>query len=197
MSLLRMPKFQRIGSSWESIVDFFSGRNRRPAKGGRNRRLTVDPLEERMLLTLSVGNLNDQLVNQTPIELVSSVPGSSTPIPIDLSTYVQLGMQSTSAGKWIAVDHNGDFVVVWTRVDPVLYNSATMAPMNNPLTGLPYKNNDMIYNPSTASYMSDSNIYARYYTDEVQRITLPTGLFNNGSQPAKFSLVYGGARCKN
>ncbi len=40
---------------------------------------------------------------------------------------------------------------------------------------------------------ADYNIYAKYYTDETQRITLPPeALTNNTSDNAKFSLVYGG-----
>jgi len=199
MSFFRLPKFQRIGGSWESFVEFFSGRNRRRPAGGRNRRLMLDPLEERMLLTLSAGNVDDQLVDQTTTELTSTTPGQSTPIPIDTQTSLQIGEQTTNTGKSIAVDHNGDFVVVWSRVDPVLYDSKTMPPMTNPLTKQPYQDNDQIINPSTASYMTDSNIYARYYTNEVQRIVLPQDILNNvaanETDPNKlphFSLIYGG-----
>ena len=72
MSLFRKPKFQRFGSSWENIADFFAGRNRRrPA--GKHRTLKIDPLEERMLLTVSTTTLLDQAVNQT-----SGVQSTST-----------------------------------------------------------------------------------------------------------------------
>ena len=54
--------------------------------------------------------------------------------------------QFTSAGQSLAVDNDGDFVVAWTRYDAV----------DN--TGAP----------------TDANIYARYFTDEVQRLSLPT-----------------------
>ena len=57
------------------------------------------------------------------------------------------------AGKSVATDNNGDFVVVWQQNDPV--------GVTDPTTGQP---------------MTDANIYARYYTDAVQRIDLPTGV---------------------
>ena len=39
--------------------------------------------------------------------------------------------------------------------------------------------------PATGQDMTDDNIYARYYTDAVQRIDLPTGL-------SSFGLAYNG-----
>lgn len=151
MSLLRMPKFQRIGSSWESVMDFFSGRSRRRASSGRkNRRLVIDSLEERMLLTIAANMTSDQLVNQTT--------GSQT--TADLSTY-NMSTGINPGTQAVASDNNGDFVVVWTRTDSV-------ADPDHP-----------------GNFVQDQNIYARYYTDEVQRIVLP-------SSAAKFSLTYGG-----
>ncbi|MGA2796550.1 MAG: hypothetical protein ABSE63_03115, partial [Thermoguttaceae bacterium] len=132
-------------------MDFFSGRNLRKAAGGRNRRLMIDPLEERMLLTVTTSILPDQLVNQTP-----GIQGTGTTSSSGSTVYT-----STQS---VATDNNGDFVVAWTRYDQIFDPEA-----NNGLGG----------------YVQDANIYARYYTDEVQRIVLPVGA-------TKFSLVYGG-----
>jgi hypothetical protein len=168
MSFMRLPKFQRVGSSWESIVDFFTGKKNRRAKGGhnKNRRLMLDPLEERMLLSLSVGNLHDQFVNQSLIQ-ISSMIDPQTNLPIGLQDSTTIG--STVAGRSVAAAHNGDFVTVWTQNNYVI----------DPATGSYYTD------PATGNVITDSNIYARYFTDEVQRITLPAG-------STKFSLVYGG-----
>ncbi|MGA2061003.1 MAG: hypothetical protein ABSG67_11015, partial [Thermoguttaceae bacterium] len=166
MSLLRMPKFQRIGTSWESIVDFFSGRSRQQASSGRkNRRLMIDPLEERMLLTVSIGNTSDQTVSQ----LLGSQTTGTASNPL-------LSYTGTTGTQAVAVDHNGDFVVAWTGYDPLI-NPETGQQMNDPLTGYP---------------MTEGNIYARYFTNEVQRITLPAQMLNTGTQLPAFSLVYGG-----
>jgi len=123
----------------------------------------IDPLEERRLLSLTVMDLDDGLVNE------------------------QFGAdQITATAKSIAVDHDGDFVVVWTRNDRVEVN---------PATGLPW------VDPRTGITLTDENIYARYFTDEIQQITIPAGLLgdsnsdgNNsaGDTIARFSMVYGG-----
>ncbi|HYW79162.1 MAG TPA: hypothetical protein VE890_06265, partial [Thermoguttaceae bacterium] len=55
--------------------------------------------------------------------------------------------QMTTAGHSLAVDNDGDFVVTWTGYDEFIdENGETVV---------------------------DANIYARFFTDEVQRITLP------------------------
>lgn len=53
-----------------------------------------------------------------------------------------------SSAQQVAVDNDGDFVATWVREETIV-------------------------NPVTGGLVSDQNIYARYYTDEVQRITLP------------------------
>jgi hypothetical protein len=168
MSLLRKQKYQRVGNTWDNIVDFFSGRSRKRAKGGqKNRRLLVDPLEERMLLTLAPGNLNEQLVNQT-FGSQSTGYYSTNVLPT-----------SSTTTQAVASDHNGDFVVAWTRYDPLL----------DPVTGL----QTTITDPITGlSRNTDANIYARYFTDDVQRITLPSSMLNSGAKIPAFSMLYGG-----
>jgi hypothetical protein len=144
----------------ESVKKFFGfGGRRKEQQARKPRRLAIDPLEARQLLsvtngaTLSVQNISDILVNQTPSD-----------------------SQTTDAGRCIATDHNGDVVVVWTRYDSVLDSSGKS-----------------IIDPVTGSAMTDANIYARYLTNEVQRIVLPlSALSGNGSQLPKFSLTYGG-----
>ncbi|MGQ9562429.1 MAG: hypothetical protein ACUVQG_00745, partial [Thermogutta sp.] len=119
------------------------------------RRLRLDALEERTLLSVTPVDILDKLVNQ------SLIPSGGT-----------------IAGQSLAVDADGDFVVVWTRYD-VIYDPSTGLPMIDPLTGQP---------------QTEANVYARYLTDEVQRITLPSGVLNDTvpTQYARFSLIYGG-----
>ncbi len=62
-----------------------------------------------------------------------------------------LASQDSQAAKAVACDNNGDFVVTWERNDP---------------TG--------IYNPTTGAELSDYNIYARYFTQAMQTVKLPT-----------------------
>ncbi|HQF13556.1 MAG TPA: hypothetical protein PLS55_06635, partial [Thermogutta sp.] len=119
------------------------------------RRLRVDALEERTLLSVTPVDILDKLVNQ------SLIPSGGT-----------------IAGQSLAVDADGDFVVVWTRYDT----------LTDPNTGLP------IIDPLTGQPRTEANIYARYLTNEVQRITLPSGVLNDTvpTQYGRFSLIYGG-----
>ncbi len=159
MSLFRIPKF------WERSQENKSRLRRGPKSLSRSmfRHPAIDPLEERTLLSLTVMDVDDELVNEQ--------------FEAD---------QITATAKSIAVDHDGDFVVVWTRNDRVEVN---------PATGLPW------VDPRTGITLTDENIYARYFTDEMQQITIPAGLLgdsnsdgNNsaGDTIARFSMVYGG-----
>ncbi len=71
-----------------------------------------------------------------------------------------------------------DFVVVWTRFDEVI-DPDSGQPVIDPVTGRPW---------------TDANIYARYFTDEVQRLTIPTELTADAvaGQFGYFTLKYGG-----
>ena len=119
------------------------------------RRLRVDALEERTLLSVSPVNPTDMLVNQ----------GTAA-------------IQTTLAAQSVATDHNGDFVATWTRQEAMLNPDGT--PVLDPASGYP---------------MDGTNVYARYFTDQVQRITLPAGVLNGsgGSKYGEFSLVLGGS----
>ena len=74
-------------------------------------------------------------------------------------------VQQTNTAHSIASDNAGDFVVTWTRQDDVLDSNG------NPIT-----------NPATDEPETVSDVYARYFTQTVQQVTLPTGT-------ARFSLT--------
>ncbi len=67
---------------------------------------------------------------------------------VTVSTGAVVDSFDRPAAQQVAVDHDGDFVATWVRQEQVV-------------------------NPVTGQAVFDQNIYARYYTDEVQRITLP------------------------
>lgn len=89
MSLLQMSKNRKVGSTWERICDSFFPATRRSHGERKSRRLRIDPLEERTLLSVSPADIVANLVNS-----VSSTGAAST-----------VGAQS------VAMDENGDFVV--------------------------------------------------------------------------------------
>ncbi len=70
---------------------------------------------------------------------------SVNPLDMDsiLVTQEDLKKQYTTPGQSLAVDGDGDFVVVWTQYDAMANGTPT-----------------------------DANVYARYFTDEVQRLSL-------------------------
>ena len=114
----------------------------------RHRGLRIEQFEERTLL--SVAPLNT-------LTMCSSI-SRSLPPTIWFSKRTADGETSSTltpmlAGKSVATDNNGDFVVTWQQNDAV-----------------------GITDPATGQPMTDANIYARYYTDAVQRIDLPAGL---------------------
>ncbi|MHC4400564.1 MAG: trypsin-like serine protease, partial [Planctomycetota bacterium] len=123
----------------------------------------MDALEQRTLLTVGPADWTDILVNEAVNQDVQNTMATNWTI--------------ASSAQSVAVDHDGDFVVAWTRYDGVFNDDGT--PVIDPNTGAP---------------MVDANVYARYFTDEVQRLTLPDQIAVNqvdGSY-GRVSLVYGG-----
>jgi hypothetical protein len=156
MAWFRLPTLQKKG---KKLARHREQRGDRKAeclrwrKATGPRRLGIDPLEQRQLLSLAPADWTQILVNERFAE-----------------------NQDMVAGRSVAVDADGDFVVVWTRIDPVLDSAGN--PVTDPRTGLP---------------MQDANIYARYFTDEVQRIFLPSEvLIDNGVGLARVDLVVNG-----
>jgi hypothetical protein len=152
MALFHRPWMAGIASKFGQ----FRKRGGRPRRRGlelKSRCLRFDPLEERALLTITPLNTSDVLASPT-----------QTLGQIDPTTD-----QLTNAAHSIATDNKGDYVVTWTRTEPML------DPATNYTTVLPGGG-------------TVSNIYAQYFTDDVQQLTLPASVLSAG----KMSLVYGG-----
>ena len=156
MSIFRLPTLDSIATKFESLWERVGRPARHDSKHGKCRSLLVDPLEERQLLSVSPADWTDVLVNQVVSE----------------------NQQQMVAGQSLAMDNDGDFVVVWTRFDEVI-DPDSGQPVIDPVTGRPW---------------TDANIYARYFTDEVQRLTIPTELTADAvaGQFGYFTLKYGG-----
>jgi len=191
-SFARLSTLRRIASTVETVCDRFIRRQRQEVTHRAFRHLLIDPLEARELLSVSAMNVDDRMVTEGP--------GTA---------------QVTNPGRSLAVDHDGDFVVVWTcRDELVERDPLTGEPILDPLTGepIPIVQRDPltgdpildpltgeplpVVDPETGLPMTDANIYARYYTDEVQRITIPESVFENidpsTNRYGTFSLAYGG-----
>ncbi len=95
--------------------------------------------------------------------LLSVTPVNLTAI---LVNQIYGASQTTTTAQSIASDDAGDFVVAWTRASDVVDTAG------NP-----------IINPATDSAYQVDNIYARYFTNTVERISLPgPGTSNNNGQ---------------
>ena len=89
MSLLRKPKTRTVGSAWERLWSTFGSRAHRKPTERKPRRLMIDPLEERTLLSVSPASIESKLLTT----------GSSI------------------SSMHMAEDAKGDFVVVWQQND--------------------------------------------------------------------------------
>ena len=65
MSLLKKSKTRKIGSAWERLRNALFAGERRGLRERKPRRLRIDPLEERVLLSVAPVNTQDMLINQT------------------------------------------------------------------------------------------------------------------------------------
>ncbi|MEE8452225.1 MAG: hypothetical protein V3R99_09930, partial [Thermoguttaceae bacterium] len=177
MSLFRLPKFQAITSTVQRIQDRFARRANRSVSESAYRSLQIDPLEERQLLSVTPAHVDDTAVNQTPIRAFFDDLGQP--------------LTGTIAAQSLAVDHDGDFVVTWTHYEDVYERDPNTGEIVFDLqTGLPIP----VIDPDTGGPMTDANIYARYFTDEVQRLNLPaeTAEDNTPAGMGGFTLHYGG-----
>ena len=178
MSLFRLPNLRHLASGIQRVRHRFTRRRERSVSESATRHLLIDPLEDRVLLSVSPGHVDDMLVNQSVVNL-------------NFDAAAGVYVPATIAGQSLAADNDGDFVVTWTRREELYQQDpATGAPILDPITGqaLP------IIDPDTGMPMVDANIYARYFTDEVQRITLPDEVVqdNVAGSFGSVSLTYGG-----
>jgi hypothetical protein len=146
---------------WGRVV----GTERRAPAARKPRRLMIDQLEERTLLSISAGGVTDQLINQNTITLPAQL--STNASQLQQGIYAQVA-EALVTGKSVATDNNGDFVVTWSQNDGVLD-----------------ANGNVITDPNTGLAMTDDNVYARYFTNAMQRIDIPTGV-------SSFQIHYGG-----
>ncbi len=177
--------FNQLSSKLVKLTDILQrafsskpGKNKNQAR--KSRSLHIDVLEERALLSVSVGSAYDLMVNQ---------PNPSTVLPnwrYATTTVISGTNQSTASND------AGDFVATWTQEEPVWLRDENGVPLLDDNGDYrPY----LVYNASTKrqEVAMESNIYARYFTDEIQRITLPDELLTtSGGNMSRFKLQYGG-----
>ncbi|MDO4574549.1 MAG: trypsin-like serine protease [Planctomycetia bacterium] len=177
-------------SSLRGILSNFGKTGKKASKSEQlKRHLALDTLEDRVLLTVTPSTVFDIQVNQA----------------------VSTNQSTETNGNAIAVDDDGDIVVTWTRTDTVyqytgtttltyeedgieykirtgdvgLYNSETKSLTRlftqddaiNKIPGLTLG----LYTDENGNAVSDDNVYARYLTDELQRLVIDTSRFGDGN----------------
>ena len=107
MSRLRKPRARNHGGAWERIWNCMAGTKQHAPVCYKPRRLVLDQLEERTLLSVTAGGTTDQLINQALLNFRAKRRRRS----------IRQLLPAMLAGKSVASDNNGDFVVVWSQND--------------------------------------------------------------------------------
>ena len=168
-------KLLKLTNTLQRCIKSQSNKGRKESQ--KTRKLQIDTLEERNLLSISPGTPTDIQINQ---------PDPAATIPGFLSYQTQAlagGNQSSAVNDW------GDFVTTWAQDEPAWRRDENGALMiDNNGNYIPY------IDPITQTPVMESNIYARYFTDEVQRVTIPMELLapDNGASKSRISMLYGG-----
>jgi hypothetical protein len=186
MSFFEITK--KIATSLERI--FSSPKSQRKPETLKIRRLLIDPLEERQLLSVNTVTPNEQTVaapdyftnmNSTPTmsSNVFMIAGNDSYGGV---TYIETEWST----DYMASNNQGDAIITWAQDDFVYQMNEDGTYQLDPATGLPIRKIDRFGN-----FYSDYNIYAQYLTDEVQRVTIPQELLNdNIAKSGSFKLVY-------
>jgi|GEM_PF-2691440 len=203
-----MSLFEITKKLTDIFSEVFSSKDKtRKSHTTKYRKLMIDPLEERQLLSLNSVLTLEQFVNQQHPTIItqstSSLIGQSLSMPASLTqslleipgyTYAK-GNNTYYETPWsnesLAGNNQGDFVITWAQNDYVVNPEWTMYTYNysdyvegylKAHPGVLEANipiPDPFLKDSKGEYYNNWNVYARYYTDEVQRITLPVELTNN------------------
>ena len=136
MSFFHLPKFSRSLSTRPRSRTGGRSPATRSVRDMAFRRLRIDTLEDRRLLSLTLPSTTDMLVNNA-----TSLASNATTV---------------SSGESTATDPSGDFVVTWSQTDTL------------------------------ASGETESNIYARYFTNEEERIFLPSSVASTNAGQTLF-----------
>ena len=107
MSLLPRLRLVGLRSAYQRACEYFAPA-KRPLKGARRtRRLCIDPLEERQLLTVTA---------DTGLTIASSLAANNY---LNSSSSSDIASVATVSSQAVATDDSGDEVVTWTQTDPV------------------------------------------------------------------------------
>ena len=162
MSMFRFPLMKQV------VSGLFSKKEKKTNR--KERHLVMDALESRELLTVTAASTTSFYVNELPIYETSS----------DIIEQIQnLRDNNLSVDYDLGGDEDGDLVVVWERPDVIYTTKEGETSQFQP-----------VIDSTTLSPSLDWNIYARYLTNETQRLFLDYDAYNTGTY-SNISLFYG------
>ena len=162
MTMFRFPLMKQVFSGMFSKKEKKSNR--------KERHLVMDALESRELLTVTAASTTSFYVNELPIYETSS----------DIIEQIQnLRDNNLSVDYDLGGDEDGDLVVVWERPDVIYTTKEGETSQFQP-----------VIDGTTLSPKLDWNIYARYLTNETQRLYLDYDAYTTGTY-SNISLFYG------
>ncbi|MCE5303777.1 MAG: hypothetical protein LLF97_11820 [Planctomycetaceae bacterium] len=168
MSQLKTSKKRTFGNAWERIWDSLTGGSRPSNQERKPRRLAIDPLEERQLLSVTANSADDVLLTQ-----------------------IATAGQDSVSGKAVAADNNGDYVVVWSRNDGVIDSSGVVI---DPDTGVAMTDYNVYARYLTQAVQrvdlgqGTTSFNLQYNGNAVQQLTLSSGSVT--AIVGDFDLVY-------
>ena len=162
MTMFRFPLMKQVFS------ELFSKKEKKNNR--KERHLVMDALESRELLTVTAASTASFYVNELPIYETSS----------DIIEQIQnLRDNNLSVDYDLGGDEDGDLVVVWERPDIIYTTKEGETSQFQP-----------VIDGTTLSPALDWNIYARYLTNETQRLYLDYDAYTTGTY-SNISLFYG------
>ena len=171
----------------KSLGNIFSSQDKQGKSAAlRPRRLHMDVLEERQLLAVNTMapfefTLTPPVANSSPTMSSNRfyINGNSTYLGADYT-------ESVWGSNYMAANNQGDTIITWAQNDYVY----RMNPDGSYVTD--QDGNKILATDKFNNPYNDYNIYARYLTDQVERLTLPEDLLtdNVAKTDGTFKLIY-------
>ena len=169
-----------------SLIGVFSNEKKHKKAMFQPRRLHIDPLEERQLLSVNVVMPQEKMLTSFSELSSPTITGRAFHILSNDSYGGATSMESIWSNDYMASNNQGDTVIVWSQNDFVY----RMDKDGNYVEDKDGNRVLMIDNFGNA--YDDYNIYAQYLTNQVERLTIPEELLTNNVAGSfgSFDLVY-------
>jgi len=169
-----------------SLIGVFSNEKKHKKAMFQPRRLQIDPLEERQLLSVNVVMPQEKMMTSFSEYSSPTISSKAFHIVSNNSYGGAQYLESYWSNDYMASNNQGDTVVVWSQNDFVFK-------MDRDGNYVEDKNgNRVLLTDSFGNAYDDYNVYAQYLTNQVERLTIPEELLadNIKGTNGSFQLVY-------